>query len=183
MTVPVTRYFHGGIPGLEVGDRILPPSVTGTPTTADYAAAPICRRDRVYASTELRVARVYAALAPLGGHGDVYEVALQDPNEPDGVEVGAGGDSVCAPSATVIRIVERDVDLEIARREIAAEFLRNAAAIAADSAAVAPCPASLGALPANPGSIADRSLGAALTARRCSVSDRRRRRRTSGATP
>jgi hypothetical protein len=89
MTVPVTRYFHGGIPGLEVGDRILPPSVTGTPTTADYAAAPICRRDRVYASTELRIARVYAALAPLGGHGDVYQVALQDPNERDGAEVGA----------------------------------------------------------------------------------------------
>jgi hypothetical protein len=125
MTVPVTRYFHGGIPGLEVGDRILPPSVTGTPTTADYAAAPICRRDRVYASTELRIARVYAALATLGGHGDVYQVALQDPNERDGAEVGAGGDSVCAPSATVIRIVERDVDLEIARREIAAEFLRH----------------------------------------------------------
>jgi hypothetical protein len=92
MTVPVTRYFHGGIPGLEVGDRILPPSVTGTPTTADYAAAPICRRDRVYASTELRIARVYAALAPLGGHGDVYQVALQDPNERDGAEV--------APAAT-----------------------------------------------------------------------------------
>jgi hypothetical protein len=62
--VPVTRYFHGGIAGLEVGHHILPPSVTGTPTTADYADAPICRRDRVYASTELRVARVYAALAP-----------------------------------------------------------------------------------------------------------------------
>jgi hypothetical protein len=86
MTAAVTRYFHGGIPGLEVGDRILPPSISGTPTTADYAAAAICRRDRVYASTELRVARVYAALAPLGGHGDVYQVALEDPVECDGVE-------------------------------------------------------------------------------------------------
>src|SRR5205085_1040522 len=49
-----------------------------------------------------------------------------------------GGDSVCAPSAPVIRIVERHVDLEIAHREIAAEVLRHAAAIAADSAAAAP---------------------------------------------
>jgi hypothetical protein len=143
MTVPVTRYFHGGIPGLEVGDRILPPSVTGTPTTADYAAAPICRRDRVYASTELRIARVYAALAPLGGHGDVYQVALQDPNERDGAEVGAGGDSVCAPSVTVIRIVERDVDLEIRGARDCGRVSSPPAAIAADSAAAAPCSASL----------------------------------------
>jgi hypothetical protein len=124
MTVQVTGYFHGGFPGLEVGDRILPPSVTGTPTTADFAAAPVCRRDRVYASTELRVARVYAALAPFGGHGDVYEVALEDPIEPDGIEIGVGGDSACAPSAIVIRIVECHVDLHVARQEIAAESLR-----------------------------------------------------------
>jgi hypothetical protein len=108
------------------------------PTTADYQAAAVCRRDRVYATTELRVARVYAALAPFGGRGDVYEVNLDDPIEPDGVLEGAAGDSVCAPSAIIIRIVECHVDLHVARQEIAAEVLRHAAAIAADSAAVAP---------------------------------------------
>jgi hypothetical protein len=158
MTVQVTGYFHGGFPGLEVGDLILPPSVTGTPTTADFAATPVCRRDRVYASTELRVARVYAALAPFGGHGDVYEVALEDPIEPDGIENGVGGDSVCAPSAIVIRIVECHVDLHVARQEIAAEILRHAAPIAADSAAVAPRPASSGPLQGQSGLLAGRSL-------------------------
>jgi hypothetical protein len=104
----------------------------------------------------------YAALAPFGGHGDVYEVALHDPMEPDGIDVG--GDSVCAPSAAVIRIVECHVDLHVARQEIAAEILRHAAPIAADSAAVAPCPASSGlsraspaSLPADPVSRADRA--------------------------
>jgi hypothetical protein len=42
-------------------------------------------------------------------------------------------------------IVERDVDLDVARQAIAAE-VGTIAAIAADSAAVAPCPASSGLL-------------------------------------
>jgi len=48
--------------------------------------------------------------------------------EPDGIDVG--GDSVCAPSAVVIRIVECHVDLHVARQAIAAEILRHAAPIA-----------------------------------------------------
>jgi hypothetical protein len=54
-----------------------------------------------------RFAYLYAALAPFGGRGDVYEVDLDDPIEPDGVLDAASGDSVCAPSATVIQVVER----------------------------------------------------------------------------
>jgi hypothetical protein len=81
----------------------------------------------------------------LGGHGDVYEVSLEGPIEPDGIDNRVGGDSVCAPSATVIRIIERGVDLHVARQEMAAE-IRAVAARAAYSAAVAPCPASSGLL-------------------------------------
>jgi len=133
----VTAYFHGGIPGLAAGDRVLPPSMTGTPTTADYGGAGVCRRDRVYATTELRFARVYAALAPFGGRGDVYEVELDDPIEPDGEGDSAAGDSVCAPSATVVQVIECYVHLGVAREEMAAQ-LALAAATAASSAAVAP---------------------------------------------
>jgi hypothetical protein len=144
--------------------RILPPSVTGMPTTADFAAAPVGRRDRVYASTELRVARVYAALAPFRGRGDVYEVALEDPIEPDGIESGVGGDSVCAPSAIVIRIVECHVDLHVASQEIAAEILRLRGAdgrgfggCRALSGLVRPLQASPASLPADRLSGADRA--------------------------
>jgi hypothetical protein len=55
------------------------------------------------------VSRIYAALAPFGGRGDVYEVDLDDPIEREGVLGGASGDSVCAPSATVIQVVERHI--------------------------------------------------------------------------
>jgi hypothetical protein len=61
-----------------------------TRTTADYGGSSICRRDWVYATTELRFARVYAALAPLGGCGDVDEVKLDDPIEPHDDQADAG---------------------------------------------------------------------------------------------
>jgi hypothetical protein len=112
----VTRYFHGGLAGFKVGDRILPPALTGMPSTADYLPA-VSHRDRIYATTELQVARVYAALAPFGGRGDVYEVDLDGPIEPDGGRC-FHGDSVCAPSATVIQVLECRVDITIARAEI-----------------------------------------------------------------
>jgi hypothetical protein len=44
----------------------------------------------VYATTELRFARVYAAHAPLGGCGDVDEVKLDDPIEPQDDHADAG---------------------------------------------------------------------------------------------
>jgi hypothetical protein len=109
--------------------------MTGMPTTADYGGARVCRRDRVYATTELRFARVYAALASFGGRGDVYEVELDAPIEPDGDEDDGAGDSVCAPSATVVQVIECHVDLGVAREELAAQILALAAATPAISAA------------------------------------------------
>jgi hypothetical protein len=97
--------------------------MTGTPTTADCGGPTVCRRDRVYATTELRFARVYAALAPFGGCGDVYEVELDAPIKPDGDEADTSHDSVCAPSATVVQVIECHVDLDVAREELAAQIL------------------------------------------------------------
>jgi len=69
------KFYHGGIPGLRPGDRVLPPSTTGKPTVLDFAreTAPCGpqREDRVYLATEVEHARVFAAAYPYGG---VYEV-------------------------------------------------------------------------------------------------------------
>jgi len=79
-------YWHGGAPGLSVGDVILPPSTTGTPHIlcaymGDEGERPGWRRDRVYVTTRREVAVVFAALF-LGG-GAVYLVHPSKPLEPD----------------------------------------------------------------------------------------------------
>jgi hypothetical protein len=41
------KLYHGGVPGLVPGDRLLPPSVTGARSCAHYDSEH-CRADRVY---------------------------------------------------------------------------------------------------------------------------------------
>jgi rifampin ADP-ribosylating transferase len=67
------RYFHGGYGGLKVSDLVLPPSVTGAVSTASYGAASVCRRDRVYITSQFDNAVDAAAVHP-SGRGRVYEV-------------------------------------------------------------------------------------------------------------
>jgi hypothetical protein len=55
------------------GQTLLPPSLTGTRSCAEYDGEQ-CRADRVYLTSDPADAAVYAALAPGGGRGDVYEV-------------------------------------------------------------------------------------------------------------
>jgi hypothetical protein len=50
------------------------------------------------------------------------------PIEPDGVLDSAAGDSVCAPSATVVQVVERHIDLRVAREEVGAQIALEVAA-------------------------------------------------------
>lgn len=64
------KYYHGGAPGLR---QVLPPAATGAPTTADYGAEGICRRDKVYVVTSYHAASLYAAMHP-SGRGVIYEV-------------------------------------------------------------------------------------------------------------
>lgn len=71
--------FHGGCPGLRVGELILPPDVTGVRPATDYAEYKpgVYRSDRVYMTTDVEQARQFAALHPQGTHalgGDVYRV-------------------------------------------------------------------------------------------------------------
>jgi hypothetical protein len=100
------RYFHGGVPGLALGDRILPPTVTGAVSVADYeraiAGAGVVRRDRVFLTTLLDAAILFAALHP-SWLGEVYEVDPEEPLEPDPDYMGGDGASWQAPAALVVR--------------------------------------------------------------------------------
>lgn len=90
-------FFHGGFPGLEVGDLILPPLHTES----------IGRRatDRVWMNAELSVAWAYAASTG----GDVYEV------RPQGFARFEAPDSpvVIAESALIVAVIARDVDASV----------------------------------------------------------------------
>lgn len=100
-------YFHGGVPGLKLGDRILPPTRTGVLAAADFGAAHgiatgHVRRDRVYMTTELGEASVFAAMHP-SNQGEVYVVEPLPPIEPDPDYLGPGRIAWMAAEAMVIR--------------------------------------------------------------------------------
>lgn len=103
------RYFHGGHPGLNPGDLILPPSTTGTARTlAQYSAdlgGEHVRRDRIYLATGRDVARAYAAFYP---DGALYEVTPHGDLEPD-PDCLIDGLSWQCQTATVLRIVDHAV--------------------------------------------------------------------------
>lgn len=82
----MTAYFHGGAPGLR---WIEPPIKTGAPGLADYGAAGVCRRDRVYVTIDPDAALMYAAMHP-SGRGVVYEVKPlgELTHDPDCVTMG-----------------------------------------------------------------------------------------------
>jgi hypothetical protein len=66
-------YFHVGFPGLNPGDWVSPSATTGVPSTADYGAAKVCRRDRVYITADMAAAILFAA-GHQSGKGVIYEV-------------------------------------------------------------------------------------------------------------
>jgi hypothetical protein len=117
----MTIYYHGGMLGLRVGQHILPPAETGSWTVADLRDAPaemrdqlaaVHRRDRVYLTTDVAVARLWAGLHPTGGPkrgGDVYRVEPEGDIEPDPDYLGDDGASVQAPSALIVGIVATGV--------------------------------------------------------------------------
>jgi len=98
----IKRYYHGGVPGLRVGDTLLPPSITGKSTLLEYAKkvdpnGPQ-RADRVYLTTDLEAARLFALVYP---YGHVYRAvpALPLENDPDCNEPGL---SYQTPTAIVV---------------------------------------------------------------------------------
>jgi hypothetical protein len=96
---PVARYFHGGNRGLKVGDYILPPSETGRNSASDFGAQIVHRKDRVYATTSLTDAQLFAS----GSHDPVvYEVEPEGELAPD--PDCTSGVSFTCPKAKIIAI-------------------------------------------------------------------------------
>ena len=102
--------YHGGARRLDRKGVILPPSRTGASCASDYGAAGVHRRDRVYLTSSLESARLFALLAPPDGEGDVYEVAPIGGLERDPDYIGPPDEqSYTAPLARIVRVVERRV--------------------------------------------------------------------------
>lgn len=103
----IERYYHGGVPGLRVGDRILPPSVTGKGTLLSYSreleGGEVHREDRVYVARTVDLTIPYAYVYP---HGGVYRVAPDSPVEPD-EDATDPGYSFQARGATVLSVINR----------------------------------------------------------------------------
>lgn len=104
------KYYHGGFGKLKVNSMVLPPSVTGVASCADYGAAKVCRRDRVYITTDLEVAGFAASFHP-SGRGKVYEVFPIGELEPD-PDCHIPGHSFQVEKARVCRIVPMNIVLQ-----------------------------------------------------------------------
>lgn len=119
-------YYHGGVPGLRVGQYILPPAETGALSLSDMVELLPVRqelaeetlrvhsRERVYLTTELDTAIVFAGHYPHpeGARrrgGDVYRVEPEGEIEPDPDYEGDDGASIAAPRARITGIVATGV--------------------------------------------------------------------------
>lgn len=104
-------YYHGGVPGLRLGDELLPPSVTGRQDSAARIAreqldTDYVREDRVYLGRTVDIASLYAAMYPLAEGGWLYEVKPSDDMEPDPDYIGDDPmDSVQCSRATIVRVI------------------------------------------------------------------------------
>ena len=94
------RYFHGGPIGVQRGAFLLPPVITRARSLADYGADGVCRRDRVYITTNETAALIYAAGVK---RGVIYEVSPIGEIEPD-PDCSLPGLSYQCEKAKVIRV-------------------------------------------------------------------------------
>lgn len=65
------NFYHGGPRGFQRGAFLLPPSVTGAKSTTWWLGACVHRVDRVYITTDINGALLFAAGFP---RGVIYEV-------------------------------------------------------------------------------------------------------------
>jgi|GEM_PF-1956886 len=115
-------FYHGGRPGLRVGDFLLPSTESGARASVDRLdlegihsnlrhAASLIRRDRVYLTSSKNDATLYASLHRLGTAtrgGDVYRVEPVGTTEPDPDYNGPDTVVHCA-SARVVEVVDTHV--------------------------------------------------------------------------
>lgn len=87
-----TRLWHGGVPGLKVGDLLRPVSETDTEHSLTRYAARVglnrdhVRQDRVHLTSDRAVARAYAAAYPNGALYVAEPIGETEP-DPDAPEI------------------------------------------------------------------------------------------------
>lgn len=125
-----TRYWHGGAPGLRVGDSLRPAvelrdrpliyaAAASMPGGDEYPANPRL----VYITTDKTLARAFAGktIGPHGRGGDLYNVRPRQPIEPDPDFAAAGISYTCA-AAKIIAVAERGITLTTALKIHANRF-------------------------------------------------------------
>ncbi len=98
----MSKYYHGGRPGLQRGAFLLPPEITRSKCSSDYGAAEVHRRDRVYVTTDPAAALMYAAGVR---NGLVYECEPIGDLEPD-PDCTMPGLSFQCPKARITKIIK-----------------------------------------------------------------------------
>lgn len=118
--------YHGGPPGLKVGQRILPARVTGVRSTAEYGAAGICDPNKVYVTTDPLAAAIFASMHP-SGDGRVYKVETIGAvtHDPDCNEDGLS--YVCEAARIVGRVKVKRKDMRRIRAAMTARTDRRSA--------------------------------------------------------
>jgi hypothetical protein len=109
-------FFHGGAPGLTVGDKILPFSVTGTERvmtrfvhgTPEFDRLQVECRDHVYFTPAQDLAEDYAAVQP---DGSLYQVRPDGEFEAD-PDCGVPGLAWRCTSATIVAVPAEVVRLQ-----------------------------------------------------------------------
>lgn len=98
----MTTYYHGGRPGIQRRAFLLPPSITGARSCSEFGAAGVHRMDRVYITSSLAVAAMFAA-----GQRDgcVYEVEPMGYIEHD-PDCKTPDLSFQVPKARVLRVIK-----------------------------------------------------------------------------
>lgn len=115
----MTTYYHGGRPGIQRGAFLLPPNITKARSCSEFGAASVHRMDRVYITTSLAAAMMFAA-GQRGG--EVYQVEPLGDIEPD-PDCHTPGLSYQVPKARVLRTIR----LTNAQKQAAMAMLANAA--------------------------------------------------------
>src|ERR1035437_150519 len=140
LATPEEIFYHGGTPGLHVGDLLLPPTVTGvrpkmdgqldalkgtygmTPERLEATRQMVHQRDnhRVFMTKDLMTAAVFASLNPSGG--DVYQVEPIDDIADTTHFSFVSSETTCASARIVAVVMERvtwDKAMLVAQEELA----------------------------------------------------------------
>lgn len=145
------KLWHGGAPGLKVGDELLPPDETQFEWTSLAInegvglANPNYRTDRVYATSDRALAEAFAAYwtrePKRKGGGWVYRVEFDDSSIEDDADFPSlSGVSFQAPKGRIVEVIRTGVPWQKKHldkwNEVSAEANRRAAAAQEDARVV-----------------------------------------------